>query len=156
MVPVALCLPAAKRSIRLATFRGTTGDFPREKNGKVSSKFRSLPKSRTALQSQKRTPKLRLNAGLTTQVAGRNSALQRGREDSNPRLLVLETSVLPTELLPLEGLILEAGGSVAQEQKGGSHSRLGQLGQRGGAASPQAFTNELVEASGMKQKQVVR
>ena len=27
----------------------------------------------------------------------------RGREDSNPRLLVLETSVLPTELLPLDG-----------------------------------------------------
>ena len=32
--------------------------------------------------------------------AGSCALSERGREDSNPRLLVLETSVLPAELLP--------------------------------------------------------
>jgi hypothetical protein len=34
---------------------------------------------------------------------------ERGREDSNPRLLVLETSVLPAELLPRGRLHSRAG-----------------------------------------------
>jgi hypothetical protein len=43
--------------------------------------------------------------GLVRRQAENRSRGERGRKDSNPRLLVLETSVLPTELLPRVGSV---------------------------------------------------